>query len=209
MAAESTRRFTKNLLKPGSAAEIRQTASNAVRHSAVTVSEPRGEREKSTWWWKAHHHLWAPATSTTPLGAAAAASYIDPAEEERERGTIHYVQKRMRRSGRHISLHSSVVKEAAYWLNILVISSNPVLSTSVSSPLLSSPLLSLLSSPLPSSPLPSSPLPSYISPPLLSSPLLSSPLLSLELHSVSDSVEQSFVGGGALCVRSSEDMLSV
>uniref|UniRef100_A0A8C7I7J7 Dedicator of cytokinesis 10 n=1 Tax=Oncorhynchus kisutch TaxID=8019 RepID=A0A8C7I7J7_ONCKI len=30
MAAESTRRFTKNLLKPGSAAEIRQTASNAV-----------------------------------------------------------------------------------------------------------------------------------------------------------------------------------
>ncbi|CDQ93360.1 unnamed protein product [Oncorhynchus mykiss] len=38
MAAESTRRFTKNLLKPGSAAEIRQTASNAVRHSAMTVS---------------------------------------------------------------------------------------------------------------------------------------------------------------------------
>uniref|UniRef100_A0A672HTT0 Dedicator of cytokinesis 10 n=1 Tax=Salarias fasciatus TaxID=181472 RepID=A0A672HTT0_SALFA len=38
MAAESTRRFTKNLLKPGSAAEIRQTACNAVRHSAVTVS---------------------------------------------------------------------------------------------------------------------------------------------------------------------------
>eukprot|EP00064_Thunnus_orientalis_P022602 superscaffoldBa00007767_g22808 len=35
MAAESTRRFTKNLLKPGSAAEIRQTACNAVRHSAV------------------------------------------------------------------------------------------------------------------------------------------------------------------------------
>uniref|UniRef100_A0A3Q2P1E8 Dedicator of cytokinesis 10 n=1 Tax=Fundulus heteroclitus TaxID=8078 RepID=A0A3Q2P1E8_FUNHE len=33
MAAESTRRFTKNLLKPGSAAEIRQTACNAVRHS--------------------------------------------------------------------------------------------------------------------------------------------------------------------------------
>uniref|UniRef100_A0A673XZK4 Dedicator of cytokinesis 10 n=1 Tax=Salmo trutta TaxID=8032 RepID=A0A673XZK4_SALTR len=33
MAAESTRRFTKNLLKPGSAAEIRQTASNVVRHS--------------------------------------------------------------------------------------------------------------------------------------------------------------------------------
>uniref|UniRef100_A0A3B3VFI8 Uncharacterized protein n=1 Tax=Poecilia latipinna TaxID=48699 RepID=A0A3B3VFI8_9TELE len=40
MAAESTRRFTKNLLKPGSAAEIRQTACNAVRHSAVTVSGP-------------------------------------------------------------------------------------------------------------------------------------------------------------------------
>lgn len=38
MAAESSRRFTKNLLKPGSAAEIRQTACNAVRHSAVTVS---------------------------------------------------------------------------------------------------------------------------------------------------------------------------
>ncbi|KAI3353750.1 hypothetical protein L3Q82_004982 [Scortum barcoo] len=36
MAAESTRRFTKNLLKPGAAAEIRQTACNAVRHSAVT-----------------------------------------------------------------------------------------------------------------------------------------------------------------------------
>uniref|UniRef100_A0A3Q3LQD9 Dedicator of cytokinesis 10 n=1 Tax=Mastacembelus armatus TaxID=205130 RepID=A0A3Q3LQD9_9TELE len=40
MAAESARRFTKNLLKPGSAAEIRQTACNAVRHSAVTVSGP-------------------------------------------------------------------------------------------------------------------------------------------------------------------------
>lgn len=38
MAAESSRRFTKNLLKPGTAAEIRQTACNAVRHSAVTVS---------------------------------------------------------------------------------------------------------------------------------------------------------------------------
>uniref|UniRef100_A0A3Q2D8N4 Uncharacterized protein n=1 Tax=Cyprinodon variegatus TaxID=28743 RepID=A0A3Q2D8N4_CYPVA len=34
---ESTRRFTKNLLKPGSAAEIRQTACNAVRHSIATV----------------------------------------------------------------------------------------------------------------------------------------------------------------------------
>lgn len=41
MAAESTRRFTKNLLKPGTAAEIRQTASNAVRHAAVTVSGTR------------------------------------------------------------------------------------------------------------------------------------------------------------------------
>ncbi|KAG8002015.1 hypothetical protein GBF38_012333 [Nibea albiflora] len=40
MAAESTRRFTKNLLKPGSAAEIRQTACNAVRHSAVTSRRP-------------------------------------------------------------------------------------------------------------------------------------------------------------------------
>ncbi|KAL6467680.1 hypothetical protein MHYP_G00233570 [Metynnis hypsauchen] len=37
MAAESSRRFTKNLLKPGSAAEIRQTASSAVRNSTVTV----------------------------------------------------------------------------------------------------------------------------------------------------------------------------
>lgn len=37
MAAESSRRFTKNLLKPGTAAEIRQTACNAIRHSAVTV----------------------------------------------------------------------------------------------------------------------------------------------------------------------------
>ncbi|XP_043114577.1 dedicator of cytokinesis protein 10 isoform X4 [Puntigrus tetrazona] len=36
MAAESTRRFTKSLLKPGSAAEIRQTASNAVRNATVT-----------------------------------------------------------------------------------------------------------------------------------------------------------------------------
>ncbi|CAJ1065462.1 dedicator of cytokinesis protein 10 isoform X4 [Xyrichtys novacula] len=41
MAAESTRRFTKNLLKPGSAAEIRQTACNAVRHSAVTQEKPK------------------------------------------------------------------------------------------------------------------------------------------------------------------------
>ncbi|KAG5837682.1 hypothetical protein ANANG_G00242030 [Anguilla anguilla] len=41
MAAESTRRFTKNLLKPGTAAEIRQTASNAVRHSAVTQEKPK------------------------------------------------------------------------------------------------------------------------------------------------------------------------
>uniref|UniRef100_A0A3B3WVU5 Dedicator of cytokinesis C/D N-terminal domain-containing protein n=1 Tax=Poecilia mexicana TaxID=48701 RepID=A0A3B3WVU5_9TELE len=46
MAAESTRRFTKNLLKPGSAAEIRQTACNAVRHSAVTVSGPLWIQEK-------------------------------------------------------------------------------------------------------------------------------------------------------------------
>uniref|UniRef100_A0A3B1JCS5 Uncharacterized protein n=1 Tax=Astyanax mexicanus TaxID=7994 RepID=A0A3B1JCS5_ASTMX len=35
-SAESSRRFTKNLLKPGSAAEIRQTASSAVRNSTVT-----------------------------------------------------------------------------------------------------------------------------------------------------------------------------
>uniref|UniRef100_A0A8C5H8K9 Dedicator of cytokinesis 10 n=1 Tax=Gouania willdenowi TaxID=441366 RepID=A0A8C5H8K9_GOUWI len=41
MAAESSRRFTKNLMKPGSAAEIRQTASNAVRHSAVTQEKPK------------------------------------------------------------------------------------------------------------------------------------------------------------------------
>ncbi len=39
MAAESTRRFTKSLLKPGSAAEIRQTASNAVRNATVTVRQ--------------------------------------------------------------------------------------------------------------------------------------------------------------------------
>ncbi|XP_058489486.1 dedicator of cytokinesis protein 10 isoform X4 [Solea solea] len=40
-AAESTRRFTKNLLKPGSAAEMRQTASNAVRQSALTQEKPK------------------------------------------------------------------------------------------------------------------------------------------------------------------------
>uniref|UniRef100_A0A8B9RJW5 Dedicator of cytokinesis 10 n=1 Tax=Astyanax mexicanus TaxID=7994 RepID=A0A8B9RJW5_ASTMX len=39
MAAESSRRFTKNLLKPGSAAEIRQTASSAVRNS--TQEKPK------------------------------------------------------------------------------------------------------------------------------------------------------------------------
>lgn len=39
MAAESTRRFTKSLLKPGSAAEIRQSASNAVRNATVTVRQ--------------------------------------------------------------------------------------------------------------------------------------------------------------------------
>uniref|UniRef100_A0A9J7ZTL4 Dedicator of cytokinesis 10 n=1 Tax=Cyprinus carpio carpio TaxID=630221 RepID=A0A9J7ZTL4_CYPCA len=37
MAAESSRRFTKSLLKPGNAAEIRQTASNAVRNATLTV----------------------------------------------------------------------------------------------------------------------------------------------------------------------------
>ncbi|XP_051965596.1 dedicator of cytokinesis protein 10 isoform X3 [Xyrauchen texanus] len=41
MAAESTRRFTKNLLKPGSAAEIRQTASNALVNSTVTQEKPK------------------------------------------------------------------------------------------------------------------------------------------------------------------------
>ncbi|XP_043114583.1 dedicator of cytokinesis protein 10 isoform X10 [Puntigrus tetrazona] len=41
MAAESTRRFTKSLLKPGSAAEIRQTASNAVRNATVTQEKPK------------------------------------------------------------------------------------------------------------------------------------------------------------------------
>ncbi|XP_062844216.1 dedicator of cytokinesis protein 10 isoform X2 [Trichomycterus rosablanca] len=42
MAAEpSTRRFTKNLLKPGSAAEIRQTASSAVRISALSQEKPK------------------------------------------------------------------------------------------------------------------------------------------------------------------------
>ncbi|CAL8361837.1 unnamed protein product [Merluccius merluccius] len=49
MASESTRRFTKNLLKPGTAAEIRQTASHAVRHSAATtttVSRAQSMQEK-------------------------------------------------------------------------------------------------------------------------------------------------------------------
>lgn len=41
MAAESTRRFTKNLLKPGSAAEIRQTACDAVRRSTATQEKPK------------------------------------------------------------------------------------------------------------------------------------------------------------------------
>ncbi|XP_016401327.1 dedicator of cytokinesis protein 10-like, partial [Sinocyclocheilus rhinocerous] len=41
MAAESTSRFTKSLLKPGSAAEIRQTASNAVRNATVTQEKPK------------------------------------------------------------------------------------------------------------------------------------------------------------------------
>ncbi|KAI1893735.1 hypothetical protein AGOR_G00126740 [Albula goreensis] len=41
MAAESTRRFTKNLLKPGTAAEIRQTASSVVRHSTVAQEKPK------------------------------------------------------------------------------------------------------------------------------------------------------------------------
>uniref|UniRef100_A0A8C5C5Y8 Dedicator of cytokinesis 10 n=1 Tax=Gadus morhua TaxID=8049 RepID=A0A8C5C5Y8_GADMO len=39
MASESTRRFTKNLLKPGSAAELRQTACSAVRLSTSTTQE--------------------------------------------------------------------------------------------------------------------------------------------------------------------------
>uniref|UniRef100_A0A3P9K044 Uncharacterized protein n=1 Tax=Oryzias latipes TaxID=8090 RepID=A0A3P9K044_ORYLA len=43
----SSRRFTKNLLKPGSAAEIRQTACSAVRQSAVTVSGPAWTVKKS------------------------------------------------------------------------------------------------------------------------------------------------------------------
>nr|XP_021321972.1 dedicator of cytokinesis protein 10 isoform X2 [Danio rerio] len=41
MAAESTRRFTKSLLKPGSAAEIRQTASSAVRNATITQEKPK------------------------------------------------------------------------------------------------------------------------------------------------------------------------
>ncbi|KAG1934718.1 dedicator of cytokinesis protein [Pimephales promelas] len=41
MAAESTRRFTKSLLKPGSAAEIRQTASNVVRNATITQEKPK------------------------------------------------------------------------------------------------------------------------------------------------------------------------
>ncbi|CAL8353718.1 unnamed protein product [Lota lota] len=55
MASESTRRFTKNLLKPGTAAEIRQTASNAVRHSATTVSK-RASTQCSTVRWEAWFH---------------------------------------------------------------------------------------------------------------------------------------------------------
>uniref|UniRef100_A0A667YKV6 Dedicator of cytokinesis 10 n=1 Tax=Myripristis murdjan TaxID=586833 RepID=A0A667YKV6_9TELE len=46
MAAESTRRFTKNLLKPGSAAEIRQTACNAVRHSQQQQQQQGLEKPK-------------------------------------------------------------------------------------------------------------------------------------------------------------------
>ncbi|XP_066565426.1 dedicator of cytokinesis protein 10 isoform X3 [Amia ocellicauda] len=41
MAAESTRRFTKNLLKPGTAAEMRQTASHAVKHPSVAQEKPK------------------------------------------------------------------------------------------------------------------------------------------------------------------------
>uniref|UniRef100_A0A9J8BQN6 Dedicator of cytokinesis 10 n=1 Tax=Cyprinus carpio carpio TaxID=630221 RepID=A0A9J8BQN6_CYPCA len=41
MAAESSRRFTKSLLKPGNAAEIRQTASNAVRNATLTQEKPK------------------------------------------------------------------------------------------------------------------------------------------------------------------------
>ncbi|XP_072557852.1 dedicator of cytokinesis protein 10 isoform X3 [Paramormyrops kingsleyae] len=41
MAAESTRRFTKNLFKPGTAAEIRQTASSAMRHPAVAQEKAK------------------------------------------------------------------------------------------------------------------------------------------------------------------------
>ncbi|XP_039612130.1 dedicator of cytokinesis protein 10 isoform X5 [Polypterus senegalus] len=39
MAAESTRRFTKNLLKPGSAAEIRQNASQVVKQTALLTQD--------------------------------------------------------------------------------------------------------------------------------------------------------------------------
>ncbi|XP_066508092.1 dedicator of cytokinesis protein 10-like [Hoplias malabaricus] len=41
MAAESSRRFTKNLLKPGSAAEIRHTASSALRSSTAAQEKPK------------------------------------------------------------------------------------------------------------------------------------------------------------------------
>lgn len=47
MAAESSRRFTKSLLKPGSAAEIRQTASNAVRNATLTVRRADSDRARS------------------------------------------------------------------------------------------------------------------------------------------------------------------
>uniref|UniRef100_A0A673L787 Dedicator of cytokinesis C/D N-terminal domain-containing protein n=1 Tax=Sinocyclocheilus rhinocerous TaxID=307959 RepID=A0A673L787_9TELE len=46
MAAESTRRFTKSLLKPGSAAEIRQTASNAPLTIAAIAASSRQEKPK-------------------------------------------------------------------------------------------------------------------------------------------------------------------
>uniref|UniRef100_A0A8C2JD67 Dedicator of cytokinesis 10 n=1 Tax=Cyprinus carpio TaxID=7962 RepID=A0A8C2JD67_CYPCA len=41
------RRFTKSLLKPGSAAEIRQTASNAVRNATLTVRRADSDRARS------------------------------------------------------------------------------------------------------------------------------------------------------------------
>uniref|UniRef100_A0A3B3RRE5 Dedicator of cytokinesis 10 n=1 Tax=Paramormyrops kingsleyae TaxID=1676925 RepID=A0A3B3RRE5_9TELE len=67
MAAESTRRFTKNLFKPGTAAEIRQTASSAMRHPAVAVS----------WRWRTRLTEQEKAKQIEPLDYEAVISELD------------------------------------------------------------------------------------------------------------------------------------